>query len=198
MRSKRLLLLLVLVAGVVFVGIEVARHMRERAIRDPGDLLKFTPGVPLQVRNFHRSMIEDGRKTWEIKGAEATYFEDEERAAITRPRLVFYRENGGTLEARSREGNVFLPKGHFQRAVLDGAVDITYRDARFRTDKLIYLHPDDRIVCPGRVRATVDGFEFEGENMIYSLRNDTIEVHGAVKTIIQPGFPGESRVTNGR
>lgn len=197
MRSKRLLLLLVLVAGVVFVGIEVVQHMREQAIRDPRDLLEFTPGVPLQVKNFRRSMIEDGRKTWEIKGAEATYFEDEERAAISRPRLVFYRENGGTLEARSREGNVFLPSGDFQRAVLDGAVEITYRDARFRTDKLIYLHADDRIVCPGRVRATVDGLEFEGENMIYSLANDTIAVNGAVRTTIPPGFPGKSRVPNG-
>ena len=187
MRSKRLLLLLVLAAGTGYVGVEVARHMREQAARDPGGLLRFTPGVPLQVKNFRRSMIEDGRKTWEIKGAEATYFEAEERAAIRGPRLVFHRDNGGTLRARSREGNVFLPSGHFKRAVLDGAVDITYRDSRFRTDKLIYLHADDRILCPGKVWASLDGVELEGEDMIYSLADETIRFQGAVKTTMHPG-----------
>ncbi len=187
MRSKRLLLLLVMAAGVTFVAVEVARHKREQALRDPGELLTFTPGVPLQVKNFRRSMIRDGRKAWEIKGAEATYFKAEERAAISHPRLVFYRKNGGTLEARGRQGNVFLPRGDLQRAVLDGAVDVTYQDARFQTDKLIYLHADDRIVCPGRVRAVVDGVRFEGENMTYSLANDTIELGNAVRTTLRGG-----------
>lgn len=187
MRSKRLLLLLVMAAGAIFVAVEVARHMREQALQDPRELLEFTPGVPLQVKNFHRSMIRDGRKAWEIKGTEATYFKAEERAAVSRPRLVFYRNNGGTLEARGREGNVFLPNGQLQRAVLDGAVDVVYQEARFRTDKLIYLHADDRIVCPGRVWAVVDGVEFEGENMTYSLANDTIELRGAVRTTLHGG-----------
>ena len=196
MRSKRLLLLLVLAAGTIFVGIEVAQHMREQAIRDHRDLLRFTPGVPLQVKNFRRSMIEDGRKAWEIEGAEATYFKAEERAAIRRPRLVFYREDGRTLEARSREGNVFLPGGHLERAVLDGAVDVTFQGARFRTERLIYHQADDRFVCPGRVWAVVDGIEFEGESMTYWLTDETLEVLGAVRTTIQGRLneeQGESR-----
>jgi LPS export ABC transporter protein LptC len=196
MRSKRLLLLLVLAAGTTFVGIEVAQHMRGQAIRDPRDLLQFTPGVPLQVKNFRRSMIEDGRKAWEIEGAEATYFKAEERAAIRRPRLVFYREDGRTLEARSREGNVFLPGGHLERAVLDGAVDITFQGARFRTDRVIYHQEDDRVVCPGAVWAIVDGVEFEGESMTYWLTDETLEVLGAVRTTLHGRLneeQGESR-----
>ncbi len=187
MRSKRLLLLLVLAAGAAFVGIEVAQHMREQANRDPRDLLQFTPGVPLQVRNFRRSMIRNGRKEWEIKGAEATYYKAEERTEIRRPRLVFYREDGRTLEARSREGNVFLPGGQLERAVLNGAVDIAYQGARFRTERLIYHHRDDRVICPARVWAVVDGVEFEGESMTYSLSNETLEVLGKVRTTIHAG-----------
>ena len=197
MRSKRLLLLLVLAAGTILVALEVGRHMREQAMRNPAELLEFMPGVPVQVKNFHRSMIEDGRKTWEIRGAEAAYFEAEERAAISLPRLVFYRDDGGTLHAKGREGSVFLPGGRLQRAVLDGAVEITYGRARFRADKLIYVQAEDRIVCPGRVRAVVDGVEFEGDNMTYSLTNDTIELQGAVRTTIHAGLPGPSRMNGG-
>lgn len=194
MRSQRLLLLLVLAVGTIFVGVEVAQHVRQQAIQDPRDLLQFTPGVPLQVKNFRRSMIEDGRKAWEIEGAEATYFKAAERVAVTGPRMVFYREDGGTLEARSREGDVFLPGGRLERAVLDGAVEITYQDSRFLTDKLIYVHADSRFVCPGRVRAVVDGVEIEGENMTYSLTSDTISVRDAVRTTIHGGRPRGSKV----
>ncbi len=188
MRSRRLLFLVVLAAGMIFVAVEVARHLREQATRAPWGLLEFTPGVPLQVRNFHRSMIEDGRKAWEIKGAEATYFKAEERARVRRPRLVFHRDNGGTLAARGREGNVFLPGGRLQRAVLDGAVEITGREARFRTDRLVYVRTGDRIVCPGRVWAVVDGVEIEGDHMTYALAKDILKLRGAVKTTFRGGL----------
>lgn len=187
MRSKRLLLLLVLAAGATFVGVEVAQHMRKQTSRDPRGLLQFTPGVPLQVRSFHRSMVRDGRKEWEIRGAEATYYKTEERIEIRRPRLVFHREDGRTLEARGREGNVFLPGGHLEQAVLNGAVDMAYPGARFRTDRLVYHHRDDRVDCPARVWAMVDGVEFEGESMTYSLSNETLEVLGKVRTTIHAG-----------
>ena len=197
MRSKRVLILLVMAAGLVFIGIEVVQHMREQALRDPAALLRLTPGASVQVRNFHRSMIEDGRKTWEVKGAEATYFKGEERAVIRRPRLVFHREDGRTLEATSREGNVFLPGGRLERAELEGPVEMTYQRARFHTDRLIYLHAEDRMVSPGKVRGTMDGAEFEGESMTYSLAHETVELNGAVKTTIHPGRLGRAK-TAGR
>lgn len=193
MRSKRLLILLVLAAGVVFVGVEVVQHVREQALRDPAALLRLTPGAAVQVKNFHRSMVEDGRKTWEVRGAEATYFKDEERAVIRRPRLVFHRADGRTLEAVSGKGNVFLPGGRLERAVLEGPVEMTYQAARFRSDRLIYLHADEQVVSPGRVWGVMDGAEFEGESMTYSLTHETVELRGAVRTTIHPGRLGRSR-----
>ncbi len=195
MRSKRLLILVVMVAGVVFVGFEVVQHLREQALRDPGALLRLTPGAAVQVKNFHRSMIEDGRKTWEVKGAEATYFKGEERAVIRHPRLIFHREDGGTLEATSREGSIFLSGGQLERAVLEGPVEMTYQAARFRTDKLIYLHSENRVVCPGKVWGVVDGAEFEGENMTYSLTHETVVLRRAVKTTIHPRRLGRAKAS---
>ena len=180
--------------GVAFVGVEVARHMRGQALPDPRALLQLTPGAALQVKDFHRSMVEDGRKTWEVKGAEGTWFKSEERAVIVRPELVFHHRDGKTLEAASPEGKVFLPGGRFGRAVLEGPVDATYDNARFRADRLIYLHAEDRVVCPGKVWARVDGVEFEGEDMSYSLRDEVLEVRGAVRTTIPPRRMGLAKV----
>ncbi len=193
MRSKRLLILLVVAAGVIFVGIEVVQHVREQALRNAGTLLRLTPGASVQVKNFRRSMIEDGRKTWELEGAEATYFKDEERAVIRRPRLVFHGADGRTLEAVSSRGDVFLPGGRLERAVLEGPVEMTYQAARFRTDRLIYHHADNQVVSPGKVWGIMDGAEFEGGSMTYSLTDETVELRGAVKTTIHPGRLGRAR-----
>ena len=193
MRSKRLLILLGMAVGVIFVGVEVVQHVREQALRNAGALLRLTPGAAVQLKNFHRSMIEDGRKTWEVKGAEATYFKDEERAVIRRPRLVFHRADGRTLEAVSSEGHVFLPGGRLERAVLEGPVEMTYQAARFRTGRLIYRHADKRVVSPGKVWGVMDGAEFEGESMTWSLKRETVELRGAVKTTIHPGRLGRAK-----
>ncbi len=194
MKSKRLWLLLVAAAGVIFVGVEVARHLREQALHDPRASLEFTPGAALQVKNFRRSRIEDGRKAWEVKGVEATYFKSEEMALITRPALVFYHEDGRILEATGRRGHVFLPDGELLRAELDGAVDIIYQGVRFHAEKLIYFHAENRVVCPGRVAANVDGVDLEGENMTYSLTDDTIELQSGVRTTIHTGRLGHAEV----
>lgn len=197
MRSVRIGLLLVVVLGVAFVGVEVARHMGGRVLPNPQVLLQLTPGAALHVKDFHRSMIEDGRKTWEVKGAEGAWFKSEERAVILRPELVFHHRDGRTLEAASPEGKVFLPGGRLGRAVLEGPVDVTYDNARFRADRLIYLHAEDRVVCPGKVWARVDGVEFEGEDMSYSLRDEVLEVRSAVRTTIPPRRPGPAKVAGG-
>lgn len=186
MRSKRLLIFLVLTAGVVFVGVEVVQHVQKHTLRDPGALLRVTPGVAVQVKNFHRSMIEDGRKIWEVKGDEATYFKTEERAVIRRPRLVFHQEDGRTLEATSSEGKVFLPGGRLERAVLEGPVEVIYQAAQFRADRLIYFHADNRVVCPGKVWGTAGGVEFEGDSMTYSLTHETVKLRGNVRTTFHP------------
>ena len=188
--------MLVVVLGVAFVGVEVARHMGGRGLPNPQVLLQLTPGAALHVKDFHRSMIEDGRKTWEVKGAEGAWFKSEERAVILRPELVFHHRDGRTLEAASPEGKVFLPGGRLGRAVLEGPVDVTYDNARFRADRLIYLHAEDRVVCPGKVWARVDGVEFEGEDMSYSLRDEVLEVRSAVRTTI-PRRPGPAKVAGG-
>lgn len=202
MRLKRLLIFLVLTAGVVFVGVEVVQHVQKHALRAGGALLRVNPGVAVQVKNFHRSMIEDGRKTWEVKGDEATYFKTEERAVIRRPRLVFHQEDGRTLEATSSEGNVFLPGGRLERAVLEGPVEVIHQAAWFRADRLIYFHADNRVVCPGKVWGRAGGVEFEGDSMTYSLTHETVELRGGVKTTFHSGRLGRAealgRVTGER
>lgn len=208
-KPKRLLLLSVIVGAIVFVGVKVWDTMWTHALRNsPRALLELVPEAALQVKNFHRSNIEDGRKTWEIWGDEAGYFKAEEKAVIQRPRLSFYQEDGDVISATGKQGEVFLANGELERVVLLGAVEISYQKTKFTTNELVYLHASEQVVAPGRIRATLDGLEVEGAAMELWIKEERMTLGRNVKTIIRPdllqgggpldGFTQKSEIKGGR
>lgn len=208
-KPKRLVILSAIVGCLLFVGVKVWDIMWTDVLRNnPQALLELVPEAALQVKNFHRSNIEDGRKTWEIWGDEAGYFKADEKAVIQRPKLSFYQENGEVISATGERGEIFLSDGDLEKVVLSGDVKIGYQQMRFRTEELIYLHESDRVVSPGQVRAMLEGLELEGTEMELSITEERIKLHRNVKTIIRPellrdgvlmkGFTQKSRVKGGR
>jgi LPS export ABC transporter protein LptC len=186
-KPKRLMILSVIIGGVVFICFKVANYMWEHTLQNnPQALLKLLPEAALQVKNFHRSNIEDGRKTWEILGEEAGYFKAEEKAVIHGPKLRFYQENGEVISAVGRQGEVFLSDGELHKVVLTGAVEITYQGMRFLTDELVYLHGRNHVISPGRIRASFDGIELEGVGMELSITEEHMKLQQNVKTTIRP------------
>lgn len=197
-RSKRLLILSVIVGGLGFIGFKAADYMWENTLRrNPQALLELMPEAALQVKNFHRSNIEEGRKTWEIWGDEAGYFKADEKAVIQRPKLRFYQENGEVISAIGRQGEVFLSGGELQKVVLTGAVEITYQTMRFLTEELLYFRERNHVISPGRIRATLDGIELEGAGMELSITEERMQLQQNVKTTIQPELLRKDGITKG-
>jgi len=197
-KAKRLLILAVIVGGIGFIGFKVADYMwQHTAYNNPQALLALVPEAALQVKNFHRSNIEDGRKTWEIWGDEAGYFKAEEKAVIQRPRLKFYQENGEVISAQGRQGEVFLGDGQLQKVVMTGAVEITYQTMKFLTDELVYLRASDHVISPGRIRATFDGIELEGAGMELSITEERMKLQQDVKTTIRPDLLRKDGIAEG-
>jgi LPS export ABC transporter protein LptC len=209
LKPKRLVILSVIIGCLAFIGAKVWDYVwTNRLWNNPQALLELVPEAALQVKNFHRSNIEDGRKTWEISGDEAGYFKAEEKAVIQRPKLSFYQKNGDVISARGNQGQVFLSNGDVRKVVLSGAVEIHYQKMSFLTDELIYLHASNQVIAPGKIRATFEGIEVEGSEMELSLTEERMKLKQSVKTIIQPellrsgglmeGLTQHARVQGGR
>ncbi len=197
-KSKRFLILSAVIGGLGFIGFKVADYMWEHTLRhNPQALLELVPEAALQVKNFHRSNIEEGRKTWEIWGAEAGYFKAEEKAVIQRPKLRFFQESGEVISAVGRQGEVFLSDGELKKVVLTGAVEINYQTMTFMTDELVYLRERNHIISPGRIRATFDGIDLEGEGMELSISEERMKLQQKVKTTIRPELLRMDGITDG-
>lgn len=185
-RPRRLFFILGGFLGIAFVAFKVVENVRLQASRNPAALLDLLPQAALQVNNFHRSMVENGRKVWEVSGDEAVYLKEDARAVIQRPKVIFYQDNGDVIHARSREGQLFLADGDIERIQLQGDVEVLYRDLQFQTEKLIYLYGKDRVISPGRITLTLDGAKVEGTGMEMSISEERMELQRQVRTTIYP------------
>ena len=96
MRRRRLrtTLLVVVTAALAGIGYQVATSMRatrggaRRAL--PIDL----PAVAQHIRDFRRVKTRHGKPVWEVKAAEAQYFDDQDAIVVRAPEVIFYFEDG--------------------------------------------------------------------------------------------------------
>ena len=62
----------------------------------------------MQIKDFHRSKIEDGRKVWELFGDEANYYKEQKEAVIKKPRFYYYDKKGEVAETEGEEALFYL------------------------------------------------------------------------------------------
>ncbi|MCZ6549270.1 MAG: LPS export ABC transporter periplasmic protein LptC [Deltaproteobacteria bacterium] len=188
--ATRILLLAVVFVSLGVVIYKVAENLALQKIgeieQNPMKILDLVPESALRIKEFRRSKVEGGRKVWELTGKEAVYLKAEREAVIKKPWLVFYRETGETMEVNGDEGHLFFNDRGMEKMRLQGSVEVNYQGFILRTDEILYLQDDDRVMSPGKVTVSGKGLELEGEGMEISIRDEKIRFFNKVKTRIQP------------
>ena len=91
-RRNRLILLLVIFLSLGGVAYKVAESLwimkAEEIRKNPLKALEYIPESALQIKDFRRAKIENGRKLWELFGDEANYFKEQKEALIKKPRFL--------------------------------------------------------------------------------------------------------------
>lgn len=199
MRRKgiRLILLIAIFASLGGVAYKVAENfwlMKAREIKkNPSKLLDYVPEAALQIKDFRRAKIEGGRKVWELFGAEARYLKAEEEAVIKKPRFIFYRQDGKTIEATGDQGHLFFHEKEMEKMQLLGGIRVSYQGFVLHTEEALYFKSKEQVFLPGKVSLKGDGLELEGMEMEISLKDDKIRLHKKVKTKLQPEQLGNKR-----
>ena len=153
---------LVLVVVFTLLGIIVYKTAdtlwRQRMSEFKENPLKFLDSLPesaLEVKDFHRTQVKDGRKLWEVAGEEVRYLKKDKEAVVKKPRLVFYHKNGEALEVAGDEGRLFFTGQEMERVHIQGALQVNYSGYILQANELLYVKGKDRVVLPGKV--TVKG-----------------------------------------
>lgn len=188
LKSLVLALAVTLLGVVIYKTADTLWRQRMNEFKEnPLKLLDSLPEGALEVKDFHRTQIKDGRKLWEVAGEEIRYLKKEKEAVIKKPRVVFYHKNGEELAIKGDEGHLFFDGQEMERVHLQGDMQVNFAGYVLQANELLYVKGEDRVVLPGKVTLKGKGLELEGVGMEISLQDEKLQLHQKVKTRFEPG-----------
>ena len=196
-KSRRYILLamiLMILAGVGYKVSEIVQRVQKEVKANPLAALDYMPESALQIKDFHRSKIENGRKVWELFGEEANYYKDRKEAVITNPRFFYYDKDGEVAATKGDQALVYLNEKELERMELTGGVELSFQGYMLKTAEASYTPANDQIVLPSRTTVVGEGISVEGARMDVELEEKKIRLIQSVKTRIEPGKLGKKKV----
>jgi len=185
-RSILLLAIVLSLGGVSYKVAEIVGRAQQEIRANPLKALDYLPESTLQIKDFHRSKIEDGRKVWELFGEEASYFKEQKEAVIKKPRFYYYDKEGEVAETQGDEARIYLNEKELERMELRGAIQVSFQGYVLKSEEANYLPAKDQIVLPSRTTVVGDGIAVEGSRMEVELEDKKIRLIQSVKTKIEP------------
>jgi len=158
----------------------------EEIKKNPLKALDYLPESALQMKDFHRAKLEDGRKMWELFGDEANYFKEQKQAIIKKPRFYYYNKQGETIETTGATARLFFNEKELEKMHLDGGIQVTYQGYVLKSDEATYFADAGRIILPKRATVAGNGLEVEGSRMEVELEVKKVRLLQNVKTKIEP------------
>lgn len=185
-RTILLMAILISLGGVGYKVAEIVRRVQKDVKSNPIKALDYLPESTLQMKDFHRSKIEDGRKVWELFGDEASYYKEQKEAVIKKPRFYYYDKKGEVAETKGDEAVLYLNEKELERMELRGGVQVTFQGYLLTSEEANYTPAKDQIVLPNRTTVVGEGIALEGARMEVELEGKKIRLIQAVKTKIDP------------
>ena len=188
-KSRRTILLMAILISLGGVGYKVSEimHRVQKEIKaNPFKALDYLPESALQIKDFHRSKIENGRKVWELFGEEANYYKEQKEAVIKKPRFYYYDKKGEVAETKGEEAVLYLNEKELDKMELRGGIEVTFQGYVLKSEEANYTPAKDQIVLPSRTTVVGEGISVEGNRMEVELEAKKIRMIQAVKTKIEP------------
>jgi LPS export ABC transporter protein LptC len=195
-RTRRYILLaaiLITLGGVTYKVTEIVGRMKKEIKANPLTALDYLPESALQIKDFHRSKIEDGRKVWELFGDEASYYKDKKEAVIKKPRFYYYDKKGEVAETKGDQALVYLNEKELERMELRGGIQVSFQGYVLKSEEANYTPAKDQIVLPSRTTVVGEGISVEGARMEVELEGKKIRMIQAVRTKIEPDKLGKKK-----
>ena len=198
--SRRYILLaaiLLILGGVAYKVSEIVGRLKQDVKENPLAILDQLSESALQIKDFHRSKIENGRKVWELFGEEANYYKDRKEAVIKKPQFYYYDKKGEVAATKGDQALVYLNDKELERMELKGDIEVSFQGYVLKSEEANYTPAKDQIVLPNRTTVVGDGIAIEGARMEVELEEKKIRMIQAVKTKIEPGKLGKKKALAG-
>lgn len=139
------------------------------------------------LKEFHRSETKDGKKLWEIFGAEGQFLPQENAVQISKARVNLYKSDNEQIDVRADKAKVFLLGAGIGKAELESNVVITLNQVNtLKTEALVFDKTNSSVFAPGNVKITTELMEITGQVLNGNMEKNVFELKKNVVSILKP------------
>lgn len=181
MRSKKKILLLSLLLGIVILGgLLVRGYFKYREFsKNPAKLIEAIPeGTNIVLGEVRHTAVREGKKEWVLEASSAQYSESSREAVFKDVAVIFFMDNGDQVHLEGKEGTINTDSNDMQ---VTGNVRIKQDDQSLLTEMIEYNHKTRHLTSPSAVRIVGRNFELRADAMRVDLASETALFTGAVE-----------------
>jgi LPS export ABC transporter protein LptC len=183
--------LVVVTAALVGIGYQVLTSVRATRGRPLRSIALDLPAVAQHIKDFRRVKTNHGKPVWEVKAAEAQYFDDQDAIVVRAPEVIFFFEDGKRRATLSgAEGRLQLAGQELETVTVQGEVRLTLDDLEFRTAQASYERERDLISAPGAVTITGKALDVQAEGMEVLVTPQQVRLLARVQTVLRLDVAG--------
>lgn len=172
---------------------EVSQQMRREATLDT---LARSDSSLVQISDFHRMELKNGKPAWEVKGRFATYFPKEGYTQISKAQVIVFRPDGSRITLETPIAKVYVVGSELKTADMEGGVTVKFGD-KFVVDTLraVYDLAANRIEAFEATSVSGNGFAIDGWGMRVDLTTEEVVFLKDVTSRFERGVGSENGVT---
>jgi LPS export ABC transporter protein LptC len=142
------------------------------------------------MKEFRRVKTRQGKPVWEVKAADAQYFDDEGTIVVRAPEVVFFFDDGKRRATLSgAEGRLKLAGQELETVNVHGDVHVTLDDLVFRAAEASYDRERDLISAPGAVTITGNAIDVQAQGMEVLVTPQQLRLLAQVQTVLRLDVP---------
>jgi LPS export ABC transporter protein LptC len=133
-------------------------------------------GSRLQLRDFHRVSVKDGKLLWEIDAKEAEYYAREGVTHVTDAKLLIYKKDG-KIQIQSKSAKLYLTLQKLNKAELSGESIIDLGNGTsLLTDLALYDMQTGEVSAPGSVSVQGKGYLIKGKGLVADVNRQVVRL----------------------
>lgn len=168
--TNRLLRRLLILTLIMTVGGPIALFIVYRHIKDdPQDNAQIIRNrADMVFKNVEQTAIRNGVNEWKLNAQAAYLIESEKKMILEKPEVEFFLENGNNVFLTAQQGVYRLDSQNIQ---VNGKVVVTQDNYTLRTERLVYVHAQRRLLSKKSVRITGAQFDLTAGAMNVDLNS---------------------------
>ncbi len=173
----RVLLVAFVLIAVPLAFLRGADHVALNRVLDltSGGISRL-PELLQRIRDFHRVVTRDGRRTLELSAKEASFFKDDRAVLVVEPKIVFFDEGRRFAVVAADRARVFLSGFEADEVRLEGNVQFDLKRFHLSARHVTFNRNDARIDAHGEVELTSPQLRIRGDTLHLDLTTRRLSI----------------------